>query len=235
MLKQELREISTYNTLIEAIAMGNTKLNDIYTKTGIDKNKITVYLKNLMELGIIEKEFPITHGIKKTINIQNGLYKIKDNYFKFYYRFVFLNISELEEYNIDIVYDMAINPFLNEYVSFEFENVCISYLKKQNRLNNLPFNFIKIGRWWNKTDEIDIVAFDNNDNVIFGECKWKNSKVSRKELEKLKEKSTKVEGDFNNKYYYLFSKSGFDQELIKIAQVDEKVKLIDLSEICKYT
>lgn len=234
LLKQELREISTYNTLIEAIAMGNTKLNDIYTKTGIDKNKITVYLKNLIELGIIEREYPITMGIKKTINLSNGLYKIKDNYFKYYYRFIFPNISELEEYNIDIVYDMAIKPFLNEYVAFEFENICKTFLRKENINNNLPFNFLKIGRWWDKQNEIDIVAFDNKDNIIFGECKWKNSKITKNELEKLKAKSLSVEGDFKNKYYYLFSKSGFDEELIKIATVDDKVRLIGKDELCKY-
>jgi len=35
------------NTIIEAIALGNTQLNDIYTKTQIEKSKISVYLKIL--------------------------------------------------------------------------------------------------------------------------------------------------------------------------------------------
>ena len=37
LLHQELRETTMYNTIIEAIALGNTKLNDIYLKTGIEK------------------------------------------------------------------------------------------------------------------------------------------------------------------------------------------------------
>lgn len=231
LLKQELRETSTYNTLIEAIALGNTKLNNIYTKTGIEKTKIIVYLKNLMELNLIVKEYPVTYSIKKSVNPQNGIYKLKDNYFKFYYKFVFPNLSELEEYNIDIVYDLAVKPFLNEYTSYIFEDVCISYLKIQNKKNNLPFNFLKIGRWWDKNNEIDIVAFDNQGNAILGECKWKNSKVSKNELFKLIEKSNHIDIKFNNIYYFIFSKSGFDDELINLALLDEKIKLIGLEDL----
>lgn len=184
-----------------------------------------------MELNLIVKEYPVTYSIKKSANPQNGIYKLKDNYFKFYYKFVFPNISELEEYNIDIVYDLAVKPFLNEYTSYIFEDVCISYLKRQNKKNNLPFNFLKIGRWWDKNNEIDIVAFDNQGNAILGECKWKNSKVSKNELFKLIEKSNHIDIKFNNIYYFLFSKSGFDDELISLASLDEKIKLISLEDL----
>ena len=60
LMRQELREITVYNTIIEAVALGNTKLNDIFQKTQIDKNKLTVYLKNLIDLGIIRREFSVS-------------------------------------------------------------------------------------------------------------------------------------------------------------------------------
>lgn len=64
LLRQELRETSVYNVIIQAIALGNTKLNDIYQKTLIEKSKISVYLKNLMDLGIVCREFPVDTGTK---------------------------------------------------------------------------------------------------------------------------------------------------------------------------
>lgn len=233
LMKQELRETGTYYTIIEAIALGNTKLNDIYTKTLIDKTKINVYLKNLIDLNIIEKEYPVTEGIKKVVNVQNGLYKIKDNYFKFFFRFIFPNISELEALDIEGVYEFAIEPYLNEYTSFIFEDICIQYMRRLNKDKKLPFRFSKIGRWWDKKNEIDVVAFDENGNLIFGECKWKNSKVSIKELNKLKEKAPHIKGEYHTKYYYLFSKSGFEDELISLSKIDSTVKLIDINEICE--
>ena len=58
LLHQELRETPVYNSVIEAVAMGNTKLNDISKKSLVeDTSKTSVYLKNLIELGIVEREF----------------------------------------------------------------------------------------------------------------------------------------------------------------------------------
>jgi Predicted ATPase (AAA+ superfamily) len=232
LMRQELRETSTYYTIIEAIALGNTKLNDIYTKTLIDKTKINVYLKNLIDLNIIEKEYPVTDGIKKVVNVQNGLYKIKDNYFKFYFRFMFPNLSELEANDVDGVYEFMIKPFLNEYIGSIFEEICIQYLRGLNKNLVLPFRFSKIGRWWDKKNEIDIVAFDGKGSLLCGECKWKNSKVSIKELNALKDKATFIKGEYLNKYFYLFSKSGFDEELINLSKVDKNLILVALDDIC---
>lgn len=43
LLRQELRETAVYNTIIEAIALGNTVLNDIFNKTQIEKTKLASY------------------------------------------------------------------------------------------------------------------------------------------------------------------------------------------------
>jgi AAA+ ATPase superfamily predicted ATPase len=230
-MKQELRETAIYYTIIEAIALGNTKLNDIYTKTLIEKTKISVYLKNLMDLNIIEKEYPVTMEIKKSANSQSGLYKIKDNYFKFYFRFIFQNITELESEDIDGVYEYNVKPYLNEYTSYVFENVCIQFLRVLNKNKKLPFRFSRIGRWWDNKNEIDIVAFDEKGNLICGECKWKTSKVGIKELNKLREKSLYIKGNYEEKYFFLFSKSGFDEELVNIQKFDKNVYLFSVDDI----
>lgn len=73
LMRQELREITVYNTIIEAVALGNTRLNDIHQKTQIDKNKLSVYLRNLTDLGIICREFPVADGVKEQTNVQRGL------------------------------------------------------------------------------------------------------------------------------------------------------------------
>ncbi len=195
-------------------------------KTQIDKTKINVYLKNLINLKVIHKEYPVTEKIKRTVQTYGGLYKLKDNYFKFYFRYLFPNISELEEGDVEGVYQLLIKPTFEQYVSTIFEDICIQYLRKCNTSGQLPFRFLKIGRWWNKQEEIDIVCFDDTNNVIFGECKWKNDKVGIKELETLKNKSFATGLSKRNTTYYLFSKSGFDQKLLKLAQIDSTIKLI---------
>jgi AAA+ ATPase superfamily predicted ATPase len=229
LIKQELRETSRYYTIIEAVAFGNTKLNDIYTKTQIDARKISVYLNNLIELNIIEREYPIDFKTKKKINAQSGLYKLKDNFFRFYFRFIFPNLSLLEIGDVDIAYDKIISPEINAFVSIPFEDICIQYLKIKNK--SLPIQFTHIGRWWNKTDEIDIVAMYMNKVVIVGECKWKVSKMSLHDYNKLIEKLQFIKADLKDVHIYLFSKSGFEKSLTDLAEINEKMHIISIEEL----
>lgn len=89
LLRQELRETPLYNSIIEAVALGNTKLNEISIKSLVDDtSKTSVYLKNLIELEIVEREFSVSDGIKEKANTNRGLYHLTDNFFRFWYAFV---------------------------------------------------------------------------------------------------------------------------------------------------
>lgn len=232
LMRQELRETTVYNTIIGAVALGNTKLNDIFQKTQIDKNKLTVYLKNLIDLGLVRREFPVSDGIKEQANVQRGLYQLTDNFFRFWYAFVFPNISELEAGDTDGVYEYAVKPMLEQYTSRVFEDVCREYLRRLNRQNALPFRFTKIGRWWNKDAELDIMGADRDrNNFLLGECKFKNAAFDLPEMNaafakfKPKKKTARV-------YFYLFSKSGFTDDVRKTAMGSD-IKLVALNEIFK--
>ena len=83
-LVEELRETAVYNTILATMAAGSVKLNDIYHHTGFSRAKISVYLKNLMELDMVEK-------------VGAGTYRITKPYVRFYFRFIYPNISLLEE------------------------------------------------------------------------------------------------------------------------------------------
>ena len=230
LLRQELRETGIYNVVIEAIALGNTKLNDIYQKTQIDKTKLSVYLKNLMDLGIICREFSMDDKIKEQANVQRGLYRVTDNFFKFWYAFVFPNMSELESGDVKGICKYVVEPELDNYTSFIFEDVCKEYLRIKNRKEELPFYFTKIGRWWNKTDELDIVATDHfKKNYILGECKYKKSLFTMADLKHMKEKLL-LKNDSEHVYYWAFSKSGFAQD-VKVVAEEEKIVLVELNEM----
>jgi len=254
LMRQELREAAFYNTIIEAVALGNTRLNDIYTKTQIDRAKIGVYLKNLMELQIIEREFPVLSGTKEKAISTRGLYRIVDNFFRFWFRFVFTNLSDLETGGAEAVFDHVVSPQLNDFASPAFEMVCREYIREKNRLGKLPFRIAKQGRWWGKVhtrapasgsgkqkavsmdSEVDILAVDAElKNYLFGECKFCTSKMDIADLDKLKEKSVSIAKDASV-HYALFSKSGFTRELAlakRNASTAGNISLLSLSDIVK--
>lgn len=246
LLHQELRETPIYNSIIEAVALGNTKLNDISQKSLLeDTAKTSVYLKNLMKLGIVEREFSVDSKIKERANTGRGTYRLTDNFFRFWYAFGFANYSQLEDGDVDGVYEYVVKPALHEFASFAFEDVCREFVRMLQKKNELPFRYSKMGRWMGKTTvrdekasdglrtaetEIDLLCIGKDaKEYLVGECKFKGVPFSYSEyldtlakLTPLKEKS---------KFYYaLFSESGFDQKILDCAAMNE-TQLYSLEDI----
>jgi hypothetical protein len=244
LLRQELRETQIYNSIVQAIALGSTKLNDISQKSLVDNNpKTSTYLKNLIELGIIEKEFSVGTSTKEQANKNRGMYRIADNFFRFWYAFAFTNLSALETDDVDGVYQYSIKPNLNKFASFTFEDVCREFIIELQKNNLLPFRYIAMGRWFGKTTirvknnleiaqtEIDILAIAPQDKkYLVGECKYKESEFTYSDYldvtAKLDEKKEK--SDF---YYALFSKSGFDEKIVEETKTNKTILLFGLKDV----
>ncbi|HJJ36072.1 MAG TPA: ATP-binding protein [Methanocorpusculum sp.] len=231
-MHEEFREPAVYNAIITAIALGNTTLSDIHQRTMVDKTKLSAYLKNLMTVGIITREFPVTSSLKERTNLHRGIYRITDNYFRFYYRFVYPNVSELELDGSSSIYTHVIAPHLDAYTSRIFEDVALSYLRARNRAGELPFFMTSSGKWWSKTDEIDLVGFSETGTcMIAGECKYTHAPVDIDVLAGLERKVSAFTGSVEKPYFYLFSRSGFTAKLTATAASRNDVELVSLSDM----
>ena len=230
LLKQEFREVSIYNTIIAAIALGNTKLNEITQKTMIEGAKANVYIKNLMKVGVVAKEYSLLDTVKSGANIQRGLLKIQNNFFRFWYRYVYPNKSEIER---GYITDLAEAIYCNtstQLVSLIFEDICLEHIAKLNYTGRLPFKAKHIGRIWSKDLEIDGGAILQN-KIFLAECKWTNALIDERVLFNLQEKAEKHSALKNfEKYYCLFSKRGFTQ---KIYDSKSNVYLVELDDLIK--
>jgi len=143
-----------------------------------------------------------------------GRYLIKDNFINFWFYYIFMNQSYLEIGNVDYVVDLIKNSFNEKFVSFAFEEY-IMELILEDPIKYLGFTPIKIGRWWNNQEEIDLVALGNK-NAAFIECKWQKQKVGHKVLLQLLRKSEILKIDQQlKKVMVIFSKSGFQDSVEK--------------------
>ena len=232
LLRQEVQEPGVYSAIIESIASGYTKANEISTKIGEDAAKCLKYIKTLCELGILYKETP--WGDKESS--RKTIYGISDFMFRFWYRYVFTNRSLVETGAREAIWMKKIKPDYNNYMGVVFEKVCMDYLREKNAKGELPFLFTSIGRWWGTNPatrnqvEIDIVANDNKDFLI-GECKWRNEKLDVTILRQLKEKADIFHQNRENTWYVLFSKSGFTEAVIKEAGKDKNILLVDVERL----
>lgn len=80
------------------------------------------------------------------------------------------------------------------------------------------FTPTKIGKWWDRKDtEIDIVAIDNENNIIFGECKYTSKPMDINVYYDLVEKAKKVNWNKNNRneHYVFFCINGYTEKMKK--------------------
>ena len=227
LLQQEVSEVGSYFSIIKTIAAGNSKLSAISGALETKATSVSKYLKTLMDLDILEREVPVTED--NPDKCKKGLYKIKDNYLRFWFAFVYPNKSSLESGHGEIVMQKIKESLIKNQTAFVYEDVCKEKMWKLNAEGAWPFHFSKLGRYWDSNTEIDVVALDPEDNnMIVGECKYWNTPVGISVLESLEEKTTRVSWNRDKRkvWYVLFSINGFSEKLKEAAKQREDVLLI---------
>ena len=232
LLQQEVSEVGSYFSVIKAIAAGNSKLSAIAAMLEIKATSLTKYLKTLIDLDILEREVPITE--ENPEKSKKGLYRIKDNYLRFWFAFVYPNMSFIESGHSRIVMNKIKKSLVRNHIAFVYEDVCKERMWELNAEDAWPFHFSKLGKYWDSKDEIDIAALDpEGKNLILGECKYWVDPVGVSVLRDLEAKTAAVSWERNNRkvWYILFSASGFTDELKAMAQTREDLILCDDLEI----
>lgn len=231
LLKQEVREPAIYTAIITAIATGASRMADISTKVGEDTSVCTTYIKNLISLGIVQKETP--YGEKAS---RKTIYSIADNMFRFWYRFVLENNSIIARGADDLAYK-RIEPYFTDYMGKVFEDISAQYLWKLLASGKSPIEFTSLGRWWGNDPrtksqtEIDIMGEHDKNSALFAECKWTNEKVDLGVLETLVQRSELFA--YKNVHLFLFAKSGFTKGCIDKAAELGNVTLVTYADILK--
>lgn len=228
LLRTELREPRTYASLLHAIAGGVTRLNEISQRVGLDATSVNKYLSVLRELGLVKRETPVTDRAPQ--KSKKGLYKIADNYVKFWFRFVLPNRSLIESGNTELVYEQMIAPNLSHYMGEIFEDVCRQYISLYWE-EKLKVASKQVGAHWGGNLEIDVLTENVDESHWFGECKWWSAPVGENILNHLIEKTAQVPNQWNrNPRYLLFSANGFTDALKQRAET-EGVFLIEVNDL----
>ena len=232
LLKQELKEPASYHSIICAIAGGASRMNEIATKTGLESSGCSNQISSLISLGIVCREVPV---IEQPTS-RKTLYHLEDNMFLFWYRFVRPNLSSITRGVGESIYYKLIKPQLNDFMGRIFEIICQQYLFLPEIYGTLPFPIGNIGRWWGNNpfkkcqEEIDLMAVQDS-AALLGECKWRKEPIDSNVLHTLLERGTLFH--YPEKYYFLFSKTGFTKEVIEQAQNNTHLTLITFEEICR--
>lgn len=227
LLNDELRETGVYNTILSALSEGRRKLNDLYEHTEFSRAKISVYIKNLMELEFVEKVFSVDSDGRD--NAQKGIYDISNNFLDFYYTYLFRNASFLEFEAPEEFYTLRVAPTLKAYVGKYYKDLCLEYLERNNARMKLPIPVERFGQWIGKQGNIDIVGRSEDGRYILGLCVYDKAMLTYDDYEWLLycAKKAQISPDF----IYLFAGNRFDEKLSLEAKVRSNIKLLLLDNI----
>ncbi|NQY92544.1 MAG: ATP-binding protein [Campylobacteraceae bacterium] len=201
-IRQDLSDVLTYASILHAIAMGNNKIGDIANFLGLKSTYLTRYIQKLVDMMIISKTIPINDDKVKS---KFGRYFIEDNYLKFWFCYVYPNISSLRKNDLYGVVSHIRRDFSKRLVTDAYKKYVLDLITSEPE-KFFGYTPIKIGSWWNNKDhEIDIIAFDNKE-ITFIDCRWRKKDSIESSYQVLKDKSNYLNTPLSKKYI-IFAKN----------------------------
>ncbi len=227
-LQQELREPRHYFATLQAIASGKTRLNEIKQATGLDG--VSAYLETLQHLHLVERVVPVTET--QPHKSRRGLYRLKDHYLRFWFRYVHPNRSQLERGAGQAILETLILPQLDAYAGPAFEEICGQYFWRAGLEGRLPFRPRQIGGWWSANTEVDLVVLGETEAMLV-ECKWASRPVGVDILQDLESKAQLMQPDLGGRRLSLAlcSRSGFTPQLEQAIRSRQDVHLLGLQTL----
>ena len=222
LLFEEFRDPAPYTSIIMAIVQGNTRFNEISQFSHISPGKLPRYLMTLERVGIVKKEVPVT---ERKVRTKNTRYAVRDNFFRFWFRYVFPEKTGIEMGLTDEVMT-GIKSDMDNYVARVFEDIAAELLWGTG-------SYSRIGRWWHGENEIDVVALnERKGEILFGEVKWRKRLTGWNVVEELMEKKKLVKWNSEKRKEKLLmvSRAGFTKKCLERMD-DEGIMHWDINDI----
>ena len=228
MVRDAVRECSVYYSILSALASGLDKLGDIYQHTGFSRAKISVYLKNLMELEIVEKVFSVdTRGM----NMQRkGIYRISNHFVDFWFRFLYPHYSMTQTLTSENFYEKYISLRLSDYCNPYFSRICREYMEDLAQSRGFGFEVETSGIFDGKEGFIDYLATDEDDeHCVAAFCCYDKPYMTYEFYENAMK--TLAGAKATPDLLFLFAREGFDEKVTLEAKVRGDVRLLPMREV----
>jgi AAA+ ATPase superfamily predicted ATPase len=184
LLREELREVDSYYAVLLALAGGSAVHREVASRTHIAERSLGYYLRQLEELGYVEKKYPLT---EKKPGARSVRYGMSDPLLRFWFRFVFPNLSFLQQQGASRTFRELIRPEIDGYFGGCFERLCRDALPWIYRRERVSAAY-RVGQYWDRDVQIDLVGLRDDAVTDLGECKWGSYGGRKKMLAELEAK-----------------------------------------------
>jgi AAA+ ATPase superfamily predicted ATPase len=225
LLQMELREPRVYFAILEAIAAGHVRQEEISRTVGVKGASLGYYLNTLRDLGLLERITPVTDA--DPTHSRQGRYRLLDPFFRFWFRFVYRERVHLERGDTAVVRQI-VNEQLDVLAGWAFEEICRAFIWELAAAGRIPFRPQRVGMWWDAQAQVDVAALDE-EYLLLGECRWRSRPIGVETLVELKRKGDRVSGA-RRQVLAIFSRAGFTEPLLVEAR-SQGVLLFNLDDI----
>jgi hypothetical protein len=222
--EQQIRDPGTYFAVVAAIARGATRPSEIANATQLEVPNLIKMLRRLSTLGYLETRAPVSP--KREAKRTN--YRLRDPFFRFWFRYVFPNRSLLERGRTREVL-AEIERDLDNFMGAAFEDCCRDWVGRYATEKQAPC-CEKLGAWWSRDGqtEIDVAGVSRRAYVLLGSCKW-DRKTRTHILGRLLDHRDRLGPPAAAARLVIFAR-GFDPALIQRAE-QEGVGLVTAAEL----
>lgn len=218
----EIRQIFDIR-ILEAIGNGQVKYSEILSELNEkDNGYLDKQIKNLIKMETISKLNPINKENDK----KKTFYEINDNLMRFYFAYIFNNMSMIENVGEDIFYENIVKRSIDSYINKRFEKIVQQYFKREVKSGKLG-NVLNIGSYWyddqknNKNGQFDCVLKLKKGYKVY-EVKRLQEKMSKEyALEEIKK--IRDINDLNVVDIGLVSSKGFDFNDKDVELIDDRI------------
>lgn len=129
LLRTELSNPATYNSILAAVARGAEKVGDVALTVGVDSPTANKYLTTLRELSLVEREVPLTDP--DPLRSRRGTYRVADRFLAFHFRHIQPNQSLVNAGRGSKVLERFVEPDLDRLYDEARVDFVLAHLKTE--------------------------------------------------------------------------------------------------------
>ena len=177
-----------YKKIVERLAEGPCELKDIYKILKVEKNSlVSDYMDDLVTAGFVSRDF--TWHLKTGLDSKLSQYRLKDNYLRFYLKYIAPNRKKIENQNLKLL------PQWQSAIGLQFENLVLSNRKiLQNILGIDPSEIVNDNPFFQRKSymrqgcQIDYMIQTKFGTCYLCEIKFNSEKITKKVIDEVKRK-----------------------------------------------
>lgn len=210
-----------HHALLSAVALGDRREHSAYRRANLTRKEGEESAAFLIKFGLLSRQESQADPVDESEEVSDRLV-FTAPFLRFWFSSVspyYKGIKEGDFKEMRAKWENTKQSFFDQI----YEALVIALVKQSFKEDWI----VKIGSYWDKTNEIEILGKTKGGKVIAGSCKYSKSKANKSELTKLQEKCAKAA--LTADIYVIFSKNGFSSEFKK--EKSDTLKLFSLKNL----